>query len=81
MFQLSQKLQVSNRAVVIQNSFNTDAHTSTCILTLSHNHTAHTPTETDSTYTVSVVFFSFYTQESGEPVNLFALFEGLRVVE
>lgn len=30
---------------------------------------------------VHAVRFCLYTQESGEPVNLFALFEGLRVVE
>lgn len=49
--QLSQKLLVANRALVIQYSFNTDAHTFTCILNLSHNRTAHPPTCTPNTQT------------------------------
>lgn len=71
MVSLHQKLHVANRAV--QYSFNTDAHTFTCILNLSHSAATDTQTPAD--------LFCFYTQESGEPVNLFALFEGLRVVE
>lgn len=47
---LSQKLNVENQALVIQYSFNTDAHTFTCILNLSHNHTAHPLTCTPPTH-------------------------------
>lgn len=43
-------------------------------------HSAHTHGNRLNVHGVRRVFF-FYTQESGEPVNLFALFEGLRVVE
>lgn len=45
MVSLHQKLHVANRALAVQYSFNTDAHTFTCILNLSHSAAtdAHSP--------------------------------------
>lgn len=67
-----QELQIPNGAQAAQYSFNTDEHAVNM-----HPHTFHARQPAES---ATAPFWS-HTQESGEPVNLFALFEGLRVVE
>lgn len=61
------------------------AHTFTCVLGLSHSeshvHHSLTHTHTHADAPRGGKRLRPYTQESGEPVNLLALFEGLRVVE